>query len=77
MKNFSLFVIILLLSACAPAATQVILPSPAPSTTPRPTETATSTPTRTPWGSLNARLEGPAGLQLTLFQELEHPPQES
>jgi tRNA(Arg) A34 adenosine deaminase TadA/predicted enzyme related to lactoylglutathione lyase len=27
-------------------------------------------PTRTPWGSLNARLEGPAGLQLTLFQEL-------
>jgi tRNA(Arg) A34 adenosine deaminase TadA/predicted enzyme related to lactoylglutathione lyase len=30
-------------------------------------------PTRTPWGSLNARLAGPAGLQLTLFQELgEH-----
>jgi lactoylglutathione lyase len=27
-------------------------------------------PTRTPWGSLNARLEGPGGLQLTLFQEL-------
>lgn len=27
-------------------------------------------PTRTPWNSLNARLEGPAGLQLTLFQEL-------
>lgn len=27
-------------------------------------------PTRTPWESLNARLEGPAGLQLTLFQEL-------
>lgn len=26
--------------------------------------------TRTPWDSLNARLEGPAGLQLTLFQEL-------
>ncbi len=26
--------------------------------------------TRTPWESLNARLEGPAGLQLTLFQEL-------
>lgn len=24
-------------------------------------------PTRTPWGSLNARLEAPAGLQLTLF----------
>ncbi|MFC4783945.1 VOC family protein [Nocardioides sp. MAHUQ-72] len=27
-------------------------------------------PTRTPWDSLNARLEGPAGLQLTIFQEL-------
>jgi predicted enzyme related to lactoylglutathione lyase len=27
-------------------------------------------PVRTPWGSLNARLEGPAGLQLTLFTEL-------
>lgn len=27
-------------------------------------------PTRTPWNSLNARLEAPAGLQLTLFQEL-------
>lgn len=24
-------------------------------------------PTRTPWGSLNARLTGPAGVQLTLF----------
>ena len=28
-------------------------------------------PVETPWRSLNARLEGPAGLQLTLFQELE------
>lgn len=27
-------------------------------------------PTRTPWDSLNARLEAPAGLQLTLFEEL-------
>ncbi|PWK86392.1 putative enzyme related to lactoylglutathione lyase [Lentzea atacamensis] len=27
-------------------------------------------PTRTPWDSLNARLKAPAGLQLTLFQEL-------
>ena len=26
-------------------------------------------PTRTPWGSLNARLEAPADLQLTLFQD--------
>jgi predicted enzyme related to lactoylglutathione lyase len=26
-------------------------------------------PVRTPWGSLNARLAGPAGLQLTLFEE--------
>jgi lactoylglutathione lyase len=30
-------------------------------------------PMRTPWNSLNARLEGPAGLQLTLFQELDVP----
>jgi predicted enzyme related to lactoylglutathione lyase len=30
-------------------------------------------PTETPWRSLNARLEGPAGLQLTLFQELDPP----
>lgn len=27
-------------------------------------------PVRTPWDSLNARLEAPAGLQLTLFTEL-------
>jgi lactoylglutathione lyase len=27
-------------------------------------------PVRTPWNTLNARLEAPAGLQLTLFQEL-------
>ena len=27
-------------------------------------------PIETPWRSLNARLAGPAGLQLTLFQEL-------
>ena len=27
--------------------------------------------TQTPWRSLNSRLEGPAGLQLTLFQELQ------
>jgi len=29
--------------------------------------TVVAPPTRTPWGSLNARLEAPAGLQLTLF----------
>jgi catechol 2,3-dioxygenase-like lactoylglutathione lyase family enzyme len=28
-------------------------------------------PVRTPWNSLNSRLEGPADLQLTLFTELE------
>jgi uncharacterized glyoxalase superfamily protein PhnB len=28
-------------------------------------------PTLTPWQSLNARLSGPADLQLTLFEELE------
>jgi predicted enzyme related to lactoylglutathione lyase len=27
-------------------------------------------PTETPWRSLNARLEAPAGLQITLFEEL-------
>jgi lactoylglutathione lyase len=27
-------------------------------------------PTRTPWNSLNSRLDGPADLQLTLFQDL-------
>jgi len=32
--------------------------------------TVIAEPTRTPWDSLNARLEGPAGLQLTLFTEL-------
>ena len=30
-----------------------------------------ASPTITPWRSLNARLEAPAGLQLTLFEELE------
>jgi lactoylglutathione lyase len=32
--------------------------------------TVLAEPVRTPWNSLNARLEGPAGLQLTLFTEL-------
>jgi lactoylglutathione lyase len=32
--------------------------------------TVIAPPTRTPWNSLNARLEAPAGLQLTLFTEL-------
>jgi lactoylglutathione lyase len=32
--------------------------------------TVIAEPTRTPWNSLNARLDGPAGLQLTLFTEL-------
>lgn len=31
-------------------------------------------PTRTPWNSLNARLAAPAGLQLTVFQELGEQP---
>ncbi len=30
-------------------------------------------PTETPWRSLNARLDAPAGVQLTLFQELSQP----
>jgi predicted enzyme related to lactoylglutathione lyase len=32
--------------------------------------TVIAAPTVTPWNSLNARLEAPAGLQLTLFTEL-------
>jgi catechol 2,3-dioxygenase-like lactoylglutathione lyase family enzyme len=31
-------------------------------------------PTETVWRSLNSRLEGPGGLQLTLFEELAEPP---
>jgi predicted enzyme related to lactoylglutathione lyase len=31
--------------------------------------TVIAEPTLTPWKSMNARLEGPAGLQLTLFTE--------
>jgi predicted enzyme related to lactoylglutathione lyase len=33
--------------------------------------TLVAAPTETPWRSLNARLEGPAGLHITVFQELE------
>jgi predicted enzyme related to lactoylglutathione lyase len=29
-------------------------------------------PTRTPWESLNARLDAPGGLQITVFEELPH-----
>ena len=32
--------------------------------------TLIAAPTRTPWNSLNSRLNGPGGLQLTLFQDL-------
>jgi predicted enzyme related to lactoylglutathione lyase len=33
--------------------------------------TVIAEPTRTPWNSLNARLETPGGIQLTLFTELD------
>ena len=33
--------------------------------------TLVAAPTETPWRSLNSRLDAPAGLQITLFQELE------
>ena len=33
--------------------------------------TVIAEPTRTPWNSLNARLETPGGVQLTLFTELD------
>jgi lactoylglutathione lyase len=32
--------------------------------------TVVAEPTPTPWNSLNSRLDGPAGLQLTLFEQL-------
>jgi catechol 2,3-dioxygenase-like lactoylglutathione lyase family enzyme len=32
-------------------------------------------PTETPWSSLNARLDGPGPIHLTLFQELDERPQ--
>jgi lactoylglutathione lyase len=32
-----------------------------------------ASPVETPWRSLNSRLEAPAGLQLTLFEELDPP----
>ncbi|WP_026211834.1 VOC family protein [Longispora albida] len=35
--------------------------------------TVIAEPVQTPWNSLNSRLEGPAGLQLTLFTELGEP----
>lgn len=35
--------------------------------------TLIAAPTTTPWNSLNSRLDAPAGLQLTLFQELGAP----
>src|SRR5579859_61831 len=33
--------------------------------------TVIAEPTRTPWNSLNSRLEGPGELQLTLFADIE------
>jgi predicted enzyme related to lactoylglutathione lyase len=33
-----------------------------------------ASPRETPWRSLNSRLAAPAGLQITLFQELDPPP---
>ena len=36
--------------------------------------TEIAAPTVTPWRSLNARLEAPADLQITFFQELSEPP---
>jgi predicted enzyme related to lactoylglutathione lyase len=49
------------------------VPDSATSTTELVTAGATliAAPTETPWRSLNSRLDAPAGLQITLFQELE------
>jgi predicted enzyme related to lactoylglutathione lyase len=35
--------------------------------------TLVAKPTETPWRSLNSRLDAPAGLHITLFQELDSP----
>ena len=35
--------------------------------------TLIAAPRETPWRSVNSRLNGPAGLQITLFQELDRP----
>ena len=35
--------------------------------------TLVAPPTETPWRSLNARLDAPAGLHITVFQELDPP----
>ncbi len=37
--------------------------------------TLLAAPVQTPWGSLNSRLDAPAGLQLTLFQQLSPEPE--
>ncbi|MGA9595776.1 MAG: VOC family protein, partial [Acidimicrobiia bacterium] len=36
--------------------------------------TLVAPPVETPWRSLNSRLEAPAGLQLTIFEELADEP---
>jgi hypothetical protein len=35
--------------------------------------TLVAPPVETPWRSLNSRLDAPAGLHITLFQDLESP----
>jgi hypothetical protein len=37
--------------------------------------TLVAEPRETPWRSLNSRLDGPAGLRLTVFEELEALPE--
>ena len=39
--------------------------------------TLVAEPTETPWRSLNARLDAPAGLHITIFQELDTPESEA
>jgi predicted enzyme related to lactoylglutathione lyase len=36
--------------------------------------TVIAPPTRTPWNTLNSRLDGPGGLQLTLFADVDEEP---
>ena len=46
-------------------------PASRPVRAPRPTRARGAPPVETPWRSLNSRLDAPAGLQITLFEELE------
>ena len=59
-KHGSLLALALFLTACSNARPGGSLDS----------ASSVAAPVRTPWQSLNSRIDAPAGLQITLFQEL-------